>query len=147
MIAALIIFLALVTVGTALYIHELSYRRTHPRSDAEPQSATPLPATPPSEAADEECCGQHSVCERDSLLTAVDPTIHYYNDEELDRFRGREPADYSAVEVEEFRDVLLTLRAEEVAPWGRSMQLRGISLPHEVREEFLLLIADLRRHS
>ena len=33
---------------------------------------------------DVECCGQHEVCERDSLLAAVSKKIEYYDDEELD---------------------------------------------------------------
>lgn len=39
---------------------------------------------------DTECCGQHEVCERDSLLAAVSKKIEYYDDEELDQFMGRE---------------------------------------------------------
>ena len=39
---------------------------------------------------DAECCGQHEVCERDSLLAAVSKKIEYYDDEELDQFIGRE---------------------------------------------------------
>ena len=37
---------------------------------------------------DEDCCGQHAVCERDSLLAAVSKDIEYYDDEELDAYRG-----------------------------------------------------------
>ena len=39
--------------------------------------------------ADAECCGQHEICEKESLLAAVSKKIEYYDDEELDRFRGR----------------------------------------------------------
>ena len=35
---------------------------------------------------DGECCGQHEVCEKDSLLAAVSKQIEYYDDEELNRF-------------------------------------------------------------
>ena len=37
--------------------------------------------------ADAECCGQHEICEKESLLAAVSKKIEYYDDEELDRFR------------------------------------------------------------
>ena len=30
----------------------------------------------------------HETCEKDSLLAAVSKDIEYYDDEELDRFRG-----------------------------------------------------------
>ena len=39
-------------------------------------------------AIDPECCGMHETCEKDSLLAAVSKEIEYYDDEELDRFRG-----------------------------------------------------------
>ena len=48
-----------------------------------------LEEIPPVVEVDEECCGQHETCEKDSLLAAVSKGIEYYNDEELDRFRGR----------------------------------------------------------
>ena len=39
---------------------------------------------------DMECCGQHETCEKESLLAAVSKQIeYYYNDEELDSYRGR----------------------------------------------------------
>ena len=34
---------------------------------------------------DAECCGQHEVCEKESLLAAVSKKIEYYDDEELDK--------------------------------------------------------------
>ena len=40
---------------------------------------------------DVECCGQHEVCERDSLLAAVSKKIEYYDDEELDKYIGTAP--------------------------------------------------------
>ena len=48
-----------------------------------------------------ECCGQHEVCEKDSLLAAVSKEIEYYNDEELDRYRGTASSDYTDEAVEE----------------------------------------------
>ncbi|MDO4950015.1 MAG: phospholipase [Bacteroidales bacterium] len=96
---------------------------------------------------DSECCGQHEVCERESLLTAVSRGhIEYYNDEELDRFRGRGSDSYSYAEVEEFRDVMQTCREEEVAGWSRSLQLRGIELPDELKDELFLIVGERRMH-
>ena len=65
--------------------------------------------------ADMECCGQHEVCEKESLLAAVSKQIEYYDDEELDRFRDREGDGYTDEEAEEFRNVMYTMRSEEVA--------------------------------
>lgn len=95
-------------------------------------------------AAAAECCGRHEVCERDLLIADASKEIEYFDDEELDRFRGRASGSYSDAEANEFRDVLLTLKSDEVAAWGRSMQLRGISLPDGVRDEFILLASEVR---
>ena len=93
---------------------------------------------------DEECCGQHEVCEKDSLLAAVSKDIEYYDDEELDRFRGRASNEYTDNETEEFREVMLTCKDEEVAGWCRSLQLRGIELPDELKDELFLIIGERR---
>ena len=34
------------------------------------------------------CCGLHETCESESLLAGVSKGIEYYEDEELDRFKG-----------------------------------------------------------
>ena len=93
---------------------------------------------------DMECCGQHEVCEKDSLLAAVSKEIEYYNDEELDRFQGVDSSNYDNAAEDEFREVLYTMREDEVAGWVRSLQLRGINIPDGVRDEVLMIIADRR---
>lgn len=93
---------------------------------------------------DMECCGQHETCEKDSLLAAISKDIEYYNDEELDRFRGREGTDYTEEECDEFRDILYTMRDDEVAGWVRSLQLRYIQLPDEVKDEVFLIVGERR---
>ncbi len=103
-----------------------------------------LQETPPVIEADAECCGQHEVCEKDSLLAAVSKGIEYYDDEELDRFRGRESDKYTDEEVEEFREVMFTCKDDEVAGWCRSLQLRSIELPDELKDELFLIIGERR---
>lgn len=103
-----------------------------------------LEAAPEIVEADAECCGQHEVCEKESLLAAVSKQVEYYDDEELDRFRGRASDDYSEEEVEEFREVMFTCQEEEVAGWCRSLQLRGIELPDELKDELFLIVGELR---
>lgn len=92
----------------------------------------------------EECCGQHEVCEKDSLLAAVSKDIEYYNDEELDRFKGRDSDEYTDEEADEFREVMLTMKNEEVAGWVRSLQLRGVNLPDGVKDEMFLIVGERR---
>ena len=95
----------------------------------------------------EECCGQHDTCERDSLLAAFIKKIEYYDDEELDRFRGLEGDEYEEDAVDEFREVLYTLQSEEVAGWLRSLQLRGVNLPDAMKDEAFLIVGERRIHS
>lgn len=92
-----------------------------------------------------ECCGMHEVCEKESLLAAVSKEVEYYEDEELDRFRGRDGADYSGDEIDEFRYVLETMREDEVAGWCRSLQLRGVALPEALKDEVIMIVGELRQ--
>lgn len=99
--------------------------------------------TAPAPTSDGECCGQHLVCERDTLLQKTD-TIEYYDDEELDALAGIAPEDYTAAQVEEIEQVFETLQEKDVAGWVRSLQLRNIALPESVREEALLVVRERR---
>lgn len=92
------------------------------------------------------CCGMHITCERDSLLSAVSSKIVYYDDEELDRYQGTSSSEYSSESVDEFRDVLVTLREDDVAGWVRSLQLRDIEIPEELKPEIFLVVQEVRDH-
>lgn len=136
MIGALIILLITVSVGLLLYIYDLQYRRKHP----EDVSGEDIPADAvEAEEHGELCCGKHLVCEK-PLSPKVGEEIVYYDDEELDRFAGKEPDAYTQDEVEEIREVMMTLLPEDVAGWVRSIQLRGIALPTPLRDELFILI-------
>lgn len=108
------------------------------------RAASGAPPVPPPPPRPEGCCGQHEVCEKESLLAAVSREIEYYEDEELDAFRGRAADAYSDAEVEQFREVLYTMREDEVAGWVRSLQLRGIELPDGLKDEVFLIVGELR---
>lgn len=92
-------------------------------------------------AVDFECCGLHEVCEKESLRAALRSDIEYYEDEELDRFRGR--TSYSEEEIDEFREVLYTMRTDEVPGWLHSLEQRQLCLPEELNDEVLLIVGDL----
>ena len=94
---------------------------------------------------DMECCGQHEVCELDSLLAAVSKEIEYYNDEELDRYRGIPAEEYPDEAIDEFREILYTMREDEVAGWVRSLQLRAVELPNALKDEVFLIIGERRQ--
>lgn len=103
-----------------------------------------LDQMPEATEVDVECCGQHETCEKESLLAAVSKKIEYYDDEELDRFIGREADSYTTEETELFRDVLYTMQEVEVAGWVRSLQLRGIELPDGIKDEVFLIVGERR---
>ena len=95
---------------------------------------------------DSECCGQHQICEKESLLAAVSKQIEYYDDEELDRFKGHPSDEYTEEKIEEFRNILYTMHEVEVAGLGRSLQLRNIALPDELKDEIFLIVGERRFH-
>lgn len=132
----------LITLGVIAFILEILRNRALKRK-LERGEINEMPQIKQIE--DMECCGQHEVCEKESLLAAISKDIEYYNDEELDRFRGKESEDYTSDEIEEFREVLFTMRDDEVAGWVRSLQLRSINLPDDIKNDVYLIVGELRK--
>jgi hypothetical protein len=93
--------------------------------------------------ADADCCGAHEVCDKETLLSSSDEIV-YYQDEELDQYRGIPSNGYNTQQIESFREVLYTMRDDEVAGWLRSLQLRNINPPNAIREEALMIVSDVR---
>lgn len=134
---ALVILVAIIVVGVVLYVwHRIDSKRN---GGVEEPVEEPKPT--------DECCGQHEVCEKDMLLSFIEKEIVYYEDEELDAYIGKFPEDYTDEQIEQFRDVLCTLKQEDVAGWARSIQLRGIMLPTIIQEEMLMMISEQRAKS
>lgn len=136
-----------VIVGIALYMGERLHRsKTGEPSDIQSEdiAETPESEQPTEQSAPEAgrhgplCCGQHLVCEK----YAPTDKIIYYDDEELDRFAGRSGDDYTDEEIEEFQEVLMTLRPEDALGWSRSVEQRHITLPPDVRDGLMLLITE-----
>ena len=90
------------------------------------------------------CCGQHAVCEREGYLKETTKAVEYFDDEELDRYRGRQADSYSQAEEDEFREVLYTMFPREVEDWMHSLEQRGIALPSALTEEVMLIITEQR---
>ena len=151
---AIVILLALVVIGVVLYIVDIFFYRRKGEAACsddkvdnnafpDPEKMTGDERSDTSASDGEVCCGMHMVCEKTNL-SPISGEVVYYDDEELDRFRGREADGYTPEEIEEFRDVLMTLLPQDVAGWSRSVQVRGISLPTEVRDELILIVSELR---
>lgn len=85
------------------------------------------------------CSGSDERCEQECMMEAATKPIEYYDDDELDVFRGR-PADrYTDNEAALFAEVLYTMRPDEVRGWTRSLTLRGIDLPNQLKDEVFLM--------
>ncbi|MGI6233269.1 MAG: hypothetical protein ACOYJF_10570, partial [Prevotella sp.] len=85
------------------------------------------------------CNGIDPNCEQVCMMEAATKDIEYFDDEELDTYKGRPSDQYSDAEIEQFSEVLYTLKPDEVKPWGRSLTLRGINLPDQLKDEFIAL--------
>ena len=94
----------------------------------------------PEEEDDEECCGEHEVCEKGKIKRALRTHIEYFDDEELDRFRGTMPDEYDDEAVEEFREVLYTMHPSEIEDWLKSLELREVALPDALKDELFMLL-------
>jgi hypothetical protein len=89
------------------------------------------------------CCGAHSVCESETLMNSS-TTIVYYEDEELDAYLGVTKNSFTDDQIEEFREVLYSLKEEEVSGWLKSLQLRNVTIPDIIKEEALMIVAERR---
>lgn len=94
---------------------------------------------------DDACCGQHQVCEKDSLMYQGEEIV-YYDDEELDAYKGLAADSYSETQIKSFEEVFYSLQDSDMAGWLRSLQLREISLPLELRDEALMIVSERRQH-
>ena len=70
-----------------------------------------------------DCCGAHAICEKG--LKKASPQIDYFDDEELDVYRQIAPEAYTDEQIEVFRDILYTLRPEEVEEFVNLDKING----------------------
>lgn len=100
------------------------------RTGVEADAAGRTEAAAHSPGSDCSQCGQAADrCAVRCLLSGKSEEPEYYEDEHLDRYRGRAPETYTPEEREEFDYVRRTMRPEEVRGWRHSLALRGIRPP------------------
>lgn len=88
-----------------------------------------------------DCCGAHEICEFDQIK--VDESIiEYYDDEELDEYKNMSGSDYTDNQIEQFREVLYTLKTGEIRYWLLSIERRKINLPSILISEARMLMAE-----
>lgn len=125
----MIYYICAVVLVLLIILYRLErYNRT--RKLSPDQTEQPEPAIPAGE-----CCGKHAVCEKQKLAEARLRSAQYFDDEDLDRFKGRSSDRYTDQEVEEFRYVMYTMQQNEVREWMECLQAREIELPDELKEE------------
>ena len=129
-IIIILVILLILLVGVAFFVRRINKQ---------------TPEQPPVEIADD-CCGSHAVCERDSLLSQTDQII-YFDDEELDTLRGIPCEEFTNEQTAMLENVFYTLREQDVSGWIRSLQLRNIDLPIDIRDQALLIVAERREHT
>jgi hypothetical protein len=122
----LIIAILVAFVAAMIATRLSSYRKPGTEATVEPPPAN--------------CCGAHEVCEKNGLITHLPGKIVYFDDEELDVFRDKDPATYTPDEVDQFREVLSTMHPYEAGDWLKSLMARRIKLPPDVREEALNIL-------
>lgn len=144
-ILPLILFVALGIV--VLVIFEVRARKQQSNSEQSERPITDSEASNSRETVsdpDDGCCGEHLVCERETLLQ-TNAKIDYYDDEELDTLAGIPAEDYTLQQYQMIREVFDTLQGKDVPGWVRSIQLRNIQLPLDIREEALLIVVERRK--
>ena len=139
---------------TILIIFEVRARKEPKNNSEHPTGVAYLPSTESSandlqqsdlsSSSDDGCCGEHLVCERETLLQ-TNAKIDYYDDEELDALAGISAEDYTSEQYQMIREVFDTLQGKDVPGWVRSIQLRNIQLPLDIREEALLIVVERRK--
>jgi len=88
-----------------------------------------------------DCCGAHEVCEVEEMLQNPEQIL-YFEDEELDRFQGIAADAYNDAQIDEFRDVLYTLKNDEIKMWLISIERRQVQLPGILRQEAFMLLSE-----
>ncbi len=128
-------WILLISILVALVIAFIVSQNTTARKANEPVAGTAPP---------QDCCGAHEVCDKETLLANESGEIIYFDDEELDLFAGKAPNTYTAGETLQFREVLLSMPTDEISEWLKSLRLRNIKLPLDVREEALSILKKQR---
>jgi hypothetical protein len=73
-----------------------------------------------------------------------DGNAEYFDDENLDVLADVQPDKFTEDQLNQLSEVFYTLRESDVAAWLRSLQVRRIQLPIELREQALLIVSERR---
>lgn len=113
--------LILVLLAALVTIMVLVMRRYRQKTEGTPEEVERC-------VAGGDCCGGVN-CHRKKGRDKLRGQITYFEDEELDRYKGKEATDYTSDEVAEWEEVVTTLRASEVREWVTSIHRRQLHIP------------------
>jgi hypothetical protein len=122
----------LLVVASVVYLVVVNRKKENEEPSFETES---------SKAIDPSCCGAHEVCEFD-LIKMDETRIEYYDDQELDAYKNSDPLRYTDAQIDEFREVLFTMKVNEIRYWRLSLERRKIELPPIIHEEARMLMAE-----
>ncbi|QIA07391.1 hypothetical protein [Draconibacterium halophilum] len=123
-------FLLLTIIGVVLLVKAN-------KKDRETERPPEEVVTPPSD-----CCGAHEICEFDQMKMN-ESVVEYYDDEELDDYKNIDEQAYTNNQIEQFREVLYTLKTDEIKYWLLSIERRHIQLPAILKSEARMLMAEV----
>lgn len=120
------LIIALVVLIVLFAVFKL--KKAQPEDTIEPETQEE-----PREVASD-CCGAHEICEFDESAFNEE-IIVYFNDEELDELRNIREADLTASQIDDLREVLYTMKTNEISKWIVSLGRRHIHLPEILKQE------------
>ncbi|MCR4765881.1 MAG: phospholipase [Bacteroidaceae bacterium] len=85
-------------------------------------------------------------CDLECMTPIIKKDIDYYDDEELDAYKGKPSDQYTDEETEEFRNVFYTMQEEDVPGWVKSLQQRELNIPDDLKDEILLVLREIRKN-
>ncbi len=88
-----------------------------------------------------DCCGAHEICEFDASIFNQKEIV-YFEDEELDVLRNVREDQLTGKQIDQLREVLYTLRPEEINKWLISLGRRHIHLPVILQQEARQLLTE-----
>lgn len=124
-----------IIVFAALVFAVIRFSKKKPATPTEPE-----PQEEPRQVASD-CCGAHEICEFDASAFDEEQII-YFDDEELDVLRNVREDQLSGEQIDDLREVLYTLRTDEINKWLTSLARRHIHLPTILQQEARQLIAE-----
>ncbi|MBV5314472.1 MAG: hypothetical protein JZU47_14320 [Prolixibacteraceae bacterium] len=123
----------IILAALAFAIIRVSKKKPAKDAEQEPQEETRQVAS--------DCCGAHEICEFDASQFDEEQII-YFDDEELDVLRNVREDQLSAQQIDDIREVLYTLKTNEIGKWLTSLARRHIHLPTILQQEARQLMAE-----